>query len=206
MHFGQIPFGQVVGIGNLRQQRRIACAVQKDKIVARQADAAFLPALPGLDHQMHRHRVQHFIANRHAGKRYRKVIQPHHFRKVAQGFLLARTQFAGEFDDRVATNVHARLAQFGQDVARKLAGSGTEFEEMRIRLRHQISSDMRDRRTKKRRYFRGSCKIPVFTEFCRAAAVITKAGRIQGQFHVPGKRDPAGTAMDFIGDQIVKRA
>jgi hypothetical protein len=57
------------------------------------------------------------LASTDAAERVGKVVQPAHLREILQGFLLARAQFARQFDDGIAVDTHAQLGQRRQHVA-----------------------------------------------------------------------------------------
>jgi hypothetical protein len=60
----------------------------------------------------------------------RHGVQPLHLREVAQLFLLAAAQLAGQFDDAVALDLDPGRSELGQDIEGQLAGAGAEFEDV----------------------------------------------------------------------------
>jgi hypothetical protein len=94
---------------------------------------------------MGRHRVEQFVADQAAGKMLGQFVQPFDAvgklrRPCGQRRLLARAQFAGEFEDAVALGQAVECRQGRQQVRREPAAAGAGFDHLRARggddLRH----------------------------------------------------------------------
>jgi hypothetical protein len=78
--------------------------------------------------QLHRHRVEHFIADDHPGHRVGQLAHPMHLAAPArQGVALPLAQAARQVDDGVAPHP---LAQRPQQLGRQRAGTRAEFPDL----------------------------------------------------------------------------
>jgi hypothetical protein len=193
---------------DLAGQLALQLPVQRVLLVAelapRDGDVQLAPAGGALAHQVHRHRVQHLVAEHHAVPRVREAVQPHHLRETAQQLLLAGAQFARQFHDGVLLQRDAGGRQFGQDVEGQLAGAGAELEDARRALSDNSGCHVGQRGAEQRRQLGGGCKIAILAQLGGAAAVIAEIGGVQRQLHVAGEGNGARRALDFGGDQVLQ--
>ena len=184
-----------------RAQRRLAIGEDESAFVL--GDAALEP-LPCVEvQQLHRHRVEHFIADDHTAQFIGQGIDPlHALAERRQPRALLRAQAAGKIDDRVAA--HA-LPQRAEQLRRQRAAAGAELPELvgarRVeRLLHLI----RQRRAEQRAHLGRGGEVAArraAAEDRVAACVVAQARRIQGQGHEAVERQPAAVAGDLPADQ-----
>lgn len=192
---------------------RIGRALGPPQAVVRiEGHAAPVPDAAAPRPQRHGHRIEHLVADHHAGEaRGQRIVPPGQAGQVraerGQGLLLALAQFARELDDAVAIRPHAERLQLGQDVGREPAGARAELQHMALagRQRLQDLGDLvRDGAAEERRQFRCGDEVSaVFhaaAELGRAAAVVAQARRVQRQFHVALEREPAAGGLDGADD------
>jgi hypothetical protein len=198
MHFRHVAFRQAVAdlprdlfaAGRARRRRASRSAVPT-------VTPTVAPAFRRFRHQVDRHRVEHLVAEHHAVERLRKAVQPHDLREGAQRLLLARTQLAGQLDDRIALDRgRPCTGQLGQDVARQFARAGAEFQDARRALGDNVGAHARQRGAEQRRHLRRGCKIAVLAQLGGAAAVIAEAGRVQRRSMKLAKEPAAGVPGD----------
>ena len=99
----------------------------------------------------------------------------------------------------------AKPLQLQQQFAGQHAAAGAGFEDLRSRIRHDLRRRHGQGARKQRRDFRRSDKVAGCTEFLRAATVVAEPRRVERQFHVAGKGNPAAGCGDFVSDVLAQR-
>ena len=147
--------------------------------------------------QLHRHGVQHFIAQHHATERRRQFLHPAHALAVSgQPRLLTLAQAARQVHDGVAAQRCARGVQRGHHLPGQCARAGAEFPDfINTRGLQGLSHLARQRPAEVRRKLGRGDKVAArlrhVAELARAAGVITQARCVQRQRHEGVKAQPA---------------
>lgn len=157
--------------------------------------------------ELHRHRVEHFVADDHALEALGQRVEPAHARGGAgrlfvERLALARAQLAGQVDDRIFVELDAERGERVQQPRRELARARAEFHHppraaRGERLRDGARERLREERRQLGRGHEIAAVVAAPAEFLRAAAVVTQARRVQHALHVAGKRDPSARRGDF---------
>jgi len=195
-------------VGHLAHQLLVQGGVERrlDKRECAVLDRYHLaaPAIAGADHQLDRHRVEHFIGQHHAAEVFWHGVLPAHLRQISQVGLLARTQLARQFDDGVRVDGDALARQRSQHVARQAAGAGAELDDVGRALGDNSGCHARHACPEQRRHLGRGDEIALGAELGGAAAVIPEARRIQRQFHEPRKRDLPTGLFDLVSDALLQ--
>ena len=105
----------------------------KSRLIAACAEhhAALMPLACGALQQLHRHGIQHLVADDHALHGVRQRIHPaHQMFVLGQRQLLARAQRSREIDNGVALGQRTLSRQLVEDLQRQRAGSRAELPDL----------------------------------------------------------------------------
>lgn len=190
-----MDFGQVVLIAfDVQRRTQIGGTVGPGQAGTLGHHATFVPDTALAHQQLHRHGVQHFVADHHAFDGLGPGIQPAHLVGMCgQGLRLARAQRTRQIDDGVTPHfVAQRIEQLqgqgprarpelehlgGRGLFQGLAhlhGQGLAKQRCQARGRHKIAATVRHG-----------------AKLLQRAGVVPQSGLVQGQGHETVKREPA---------------
>ena len=181
--------------------------IGRNKHTALNGDTALLPDAVHTGQQLHRHGVQHLVADHHTLHLSRQFADPlHGLAPGGQALALVRLQAAGEIHDRVPPNLRA---QGLEQLLRQRAGTRAELPDLGgagsiQRLRHLP----RQRLAKTRGKLGRGDKIAAAAlhaggheaELARITGVIAQTRGVQGHGHETVKTDPATGSGDSPAD------
>ena len=207
MGLGDHARRQLLGVlcGCMVQRRaQVARPIRRGKAAVMPDHAALEPLLPVEGEQLHRHRVEQFIADDDAFKGFRQSAQP--FDLVApwrQTLGLAPPQTAGQINDAIALDT---LAQGFKQLRCQRAGASAEFPDLgRASLRQSLPDLRRQRAAEQGRQLGRSDKVRARLrhqpEFLQLVAVIAQPRRIQRQRHETVERQPASRLVNGLAYQ-----
>ncbi len=159
--------------------------------------------VPG--HQMHRQRVQHLVAEDHAGESIRQPIQPLHtgcepVRQPPQQFALPRAQLRAHLEDEVVLGRATKRIERTQQIGGHAPGPRSELQDLAA-TRTQHLADLASQRGAEQGRHLGRCdKVTACTQLASAGDVIAKARLVQGHVHVAIEAEPAAARGDRLGD------
>jgi hypothetical protein len=161
-------------------------------------------------HQVHRHGVEHLVAEHDAVQGVGQRVQPGNtIQQVRcarlQQRALAFAQVRAEVEDAVLLRQAAQPLELKQDVGSEFAAACTQFGDDRRAQRHDFGGLTREDTPEQRRELGRGDEIALGAEFARAGGVVAQARRIQRQFHIAGKRYPAVLVGDVIENEPAQR-
>ena len=138
------------GAGGRRPQHGGAVGPGESRTPGGHAALEPLFAVPA--QQLHRHRVEHLVADDHAVQGFGPGVEPAHtFAESGQPFGLPLAQGAGQVDDRIPAHAFAQAAQ---QLRRQRARTGAEFKDfVGLRGSQRLRHLARQRLTEQRREF-----------------------------------------------------
>ncbi|MNK75054.1 hypothetical protein D3C87_945880 [compost metagenome] len=160
--------------------------------------------------QLHRHRIEHFIADHHALHGLRQLPEPLDPPRIPrQRLLLPLAQGARQIDDAVAHIAAPHLAQRMQQLHRQRPRARAEFpHRVGTGLLQRLEHLHRERVAEHRRQLGRGHEVAAgrghVAELGRGVGVVAQPRRIQGQGHEAVEADPSARALDGAGNQMVE--
>ena len=154
--------------------------------------------------QLHRHRIQHLVADDHALHRIGQRVDPADpVTERREPLALALAKHAREVDDRVALDL---FAQRVEQLLRERARAGTELPDLarvgRVeRLRHLRGQRSPEQRRELGRSDEVAARLRQHAELAPMVRVVAEPGRVERQRHETVELQPAGVAGDGRMDQ-----
>ncbi len=208
MDFGDVA-GDVVllrrGVQRRPQRRR---TILPGIAVRSGNDAALEPLAAVPVQQLHRHRVEHLVADDDALHRVGQRVQPAHLRTVeGEPLPLALAQAARQVDDAssCARARRARRATAARSAPEPAPNSHTVVAAARVqRLRHLRGKSLAEQRRQLGRGHEIAARGGHQPELAVVARVVAEAGRVQRQRHEAVERQPAAGLGDGTVDLPAK--
>ena len=165
--------------------------------------AALVPHATRAHQQLHRHGIEHLVAQHHAFDGIGQFGRPlHHIAKTGQPLLLARPQAARDVDNGVAAQRHALLLQRLQHLLGQRPAAGAKLPHfvgagLRQRFGHLHCHRMAVERTDFRRRDKIAAIRWQVPQLGTAMRVIAQPRRVQRQMHEAVERQPAAVLRHF---------
>mmetsp|Transcript_16269 Transcript_16269/g.45542 ORF Transcript_16269/g.45542 Transcript_16269/m.45542 type:complete len:419 (-) Transcript_16269:406-1662(-) len=194
----------------LHRRAQRAVAVFEREARAARHHAALAPGLAVEGDQLHRHRVQHLVADDDGLDLLGQRVQPvDAARPAGQPLALALAQFGRQLDDAVAQRADAQLVEGGQQLRGQRTGAGAELHHfVAAALGQGLGQRPGQCAAEQRRHLGRGDEVRTLArqqaELAAAAGVIPQAGLVERQGHEAVEGQPAAVPGD-LGMQFVEQ-
>jgi len=156
---------------------------------------------------VHGHRIQHLVAEHHAGKSGRQAVEPRHAFKEMRHPRRERVaaplaKICGELEDEIVARRPSCALQLLEQGRRERAAARAHLEYLvEPRVQH-LSHLAREGLAVERRNLGCRDEIPGLAELLCTGAVVAETGRVKRKLHVAREADPAAARRDFAADVL----